>query len=509
MSVNQLKAGVILSYISQGLQILITVFYTPVMLHLMGQSEYGIYQLAFSTVSLLSLMTFGFSSSYVKFFAKASLQEEKDKYIADLNGTFVTVFTVLACVVLLIGLWLAYDTEHLLGGKLTMDELKTAKVVMYILVVNCALHFIYVVPSNYIIANERFVVSQILGLIRIVMNPCITFPLIYIGYGSISLSIGLLTITIINLLLAIYYSLRKLRMHFAFDNLQWSLFKDIGIFSFWIFLESLITMLNHNVDRILLGKYVGTVGLTIYTVGYSIVTLYTTMSLSISSVFSPRINQMVEQGNCRQQLSNLFIRVGRIQFLVLFLFLLGFGIFGQRFFFIWVGPGYNMSYLITMILITVGTIDLIQSLAYIIQRAMDMQKYRDYLWLGVAIGKVALSIFLIQIWGILGAAVASAIATLIGQGVLMNWFYATKIHLDIKTFWKEISRMSLGGVIPLVVGILVHRQLADCSLLLYFTYIAAFAVVYCLSMYVFGFNSTDRLEVRKYVLSLPIVRRKH
>ena len=39
--VNQLRIGVLLSYVNLGLGNLIPIFYTPIMLSLLGQSEYG------------------------------------------------------------------------------------------------------------------------------------------------------------------------------------------------------------------------------------------------------------------------------------------------------------------------------------------------------------------------------------------------------------------------------------------------------------------------------------
>ena len=51
MSVNQLKAGVTLSYVSMGLGHVILIAYTPFMLRLLSQSEYGLYNLAASVVS--------------------------------------------------------------------------------------------------------------------------------------------------------------------------------------------------------------------------------------------------------------------------------------------------------------------------------------------------------------------------------------------------------------------------------------------------------------------------
>ena len=48
---DQLKLGVILSYLSTGLNMLIQLIYTPIMIRLLGQSEYGLYTLVGSVVS--------------------------------------------------------------------------------------------------------------------------------------------------------------------------------------------------------------------------------------------------------------------------------------------------------------------------------------------------------------------------------------------------------------------------------------------------------------------------
>ena len=63
MRVNQIKAGAILSYLTQLVHILSALIYTPIMLRLLGQTEYGLYQLAASVISYLSILTLGFDVS--------------------------------------------------------------------------------------------------------------------------------------------------------------------------------------------------------------------------------------------------------------------------------------------------------------------------------------------------------------------------------------------------------------------------------------------------------------
>ena len=76
--ISQKKSGVILSYISYGVYMLSAFLYTPIMLRLLGQSEYGLYQLVNSVVSYLGVLAFqehirGFTHGTKKIMTKTTL----------------------------------------------------------------------------------------------------------------------------------------------------------------------------------------------------------------------------------------------------------------------------------------------------------------------------------------------------------------------------------------------------------------------------------------------------
>ena len=79
MKVNQLRAGVIMTYVNIGLGSLIPFVYTPIMLRLLGQSEYGLYSLANSVVGYLSLLSFGLGSTIVRYVANTGQKEIKSR----------------------------------------------------------------------------------------------------------------------------------------------------------------------------------------------------------------------------------------------------------------------------------------------------------------------------------------------------------------------------------------------------------------------------------------------
>ena len=77
-------------------------------------------------------------------------------------------------------------------------------------------------------------------------------------------------------------------------------------------------------------------------------------------MFTPRIHQLVQdnkddKARLRTVLTELFVRVGRIQFLILSLVCTGIIFFGKPFIYFWAGPGYDDAYIIVLLLIIPGT----------------------------------------------------------------------------------------------------------------------------------------------------------
>ena len=76
--VNQLKLGVVLSYSAMALNMVVQLIYTPIMIRLLGQSEYGLYTLVGSVVSYLSLFSLGFTGAYLRFYSRYEQNHDAD-----------------------------------------------------------------------------------------------------------------------------------------------------------------------------------------------------------------------------------------------------------------------------------------------------------------------------------------------------------------------------------------------------------------------------------------------
>lgn len=491
---SQRKAGVILSYASQIIHILSGLIYTPIMLRLLGQSEYGLYQLVYSVVSYLSLLSFGFTASYMRFYSKAKAKNDEDE-VSRLNGMFMVIFLVIAAICLLCGVVMIGNVEFIFADGLTADEYPTARILMALMVFNLALTFPNSVFDAFTSAHEQFFFQKLLVVLQNLLNPFLALPLLIMGYGSIGMVLVTTFLTVAKLCINVWFSLKKLHVHFIFKGFQFGLLKEMWTFTFFIFLNQIIDQINWSVDKFLLGRFAGTTAVAIYGLGGQINSMYLQLSTSISNVFVPKVNRIVATSDDNDELSRLFTKIGRIQFIVLGLILTGFIFVGKPFMNIWGGSGYDDSYYVTLWLIIPVTVPLIQNLGIEIQRAKNMHKTRSGVYFFIAIANVFVSIPLIKLFGPTGAAMGTAISLFAGNIVFMNWYYHSRIGLDMTLFWKGIFKFVPALIIPVLAGIFVMNFCSIESLLQIIIFALVYTVVYCLSMYFLGMNEEEKQMV--------------
>ena len=294
--INQRKTGVVLSYAGELVKILVSLIYTPIMLRLLGQSEYGLYQLVYSVVSYLSLLSLGFGSSYLRFYSRYKAQKDEDG-VAKLNGMFMLIFCSISIICVLCGLVMIGNIRGIFGTGLTESEYATAKVLMGLLIINLAMTFPNSVFNCSITAHEKFLFQKLLILLQNLFSPFLTLPLLIMGYGSIGMVSVTTFLTFLLLISNMFYCFKKLHIRFAFRGLQVGLLKEMWVFTFFIFLNQIIDQINWSVDKFLLGRFAGTTAVAVYGVGGQINTLYLQFSSSVSNVFVPKVNRIVAETN--------------------------------------------------------------------------------------------------------------------------------------------------------------------------------------------------------------------
>ncbi len=499
---NQLKIGSVLSYLQMALSVIIQLVYTPVMIHLLGKHEYGLYQTVASTISMLSILSLGFNSGYIKYYAVYKKKDDQTA-ISKLNGLFLIIFAIIGSVGMLCGLFLSFHLDLVFDKGLTQHEYYKARILMLLLTANLAVSFPMSVFQNIISAHEKFIFLKLLGMIKTVFSPLITLPLLLMGYRSIAMVAVTVSVALFVDIMYLVYVLFRMNEKFIFNDFEKGIFKRLLAYTSFIALNTVIDQINWNIDKLLLGRFKGTAEVAIYSVGYTLYGCYMMFSTSISGVFTPRIHKIVNStmnnsSEQRAQLTELFTRVGRLQFMILALIASGIVFFGKFFITgIWAGKDYNDSYYVALLLVIPASIALIQNLGIEIQRAENKHQFRSIAYAVMALVNLGLSIVLCQKFGAIGSAIGTAISLVLANGVVMNFYYNRHCNIDIPFFWKNILRQSVGLIIPLCVGTAIVLLIPIRSILIFSACIIAYTTTYCISMWMLGMNDYEKDLVTK------------
>lgn len=449
-TINQLKAGVVLNYVVILLNLAVGLLYTPYMLRMLGQSEYGLYSLVSSVISYLTVLDLGMGNAIIRYTAKYRAEGKyKEQY--EMFGMFLVIYLIIGIVALIAGLGLYFNIDNIFGKTMTSVELEHARIMMLILVFNLVFTFPMSIFSSIITAYERFVFQKTVNIIRTILNTCIMVLLLSLGYKAIAMVILITIFNVITLVLNFIYCRYKLYIEIHWGHFKWEFVKEVAIYSFWILLSVLMDRIYWSTGQFVLGAVSGTIAVSIFAVAIQLESMYMMFSTAVVSVFLPKVTGLVIKENNYNEISNLFIRTGRIQSLIMSLILFGFIVFGQQFIVIWAGEDYYDAYYMSLMIFIALYIPVIQNIGVTILQARNQMKFRSLLYICMAIIALIAEFLLAKLWGGIGCAVAISVALLLGQGFIMNIYYKHRQHINIPLFWKQILKMN---IFPLLISII-------------------------------------------------------
>ena len=184
--------------------------------------------------------------------------------------------------------------------------------------------------------------------------------------------------------------------------------------------------------------------------------------------------------------------------------LFGFALFGYDFIGLWIGSGYGDAYWIALIVMIPFTIDLLQSLGLTILQVVDRYAFRGKIFLIMSLLDILLVFLLIPSYGAIGAAVATGISLFLGNGLIMNYYYAKKVELDIKCFWLNLARvigplLLLSGLFGVALMVFSIHYSTWPSLI---GGIFLYCLLYVIVSYFLSMNTSERVLVKGILLKI-------
>ena len=433
---KQLKFGAIMSYFTIVFNMLAGLIYTPWMIKQIGQSNYGLYTLATSLITLF-VVDFGMGAAVARFVSKYNAegnQEKVNNFLGIVYKLYLLIDAVILIAVVVIGFFI-----NGIYNNLTASELETFKVLYVIVGLFTVISFPFTNLNGILTAYEQFVGLKFADLFHKIFIIVAMVIALLLGYGVYALVIvnaisGLLTIAI---KLVIIKKNTAVKVNFKY--MDKSLLKEIFGFSVWTTVGSLAQRLIFNITPSIIAavSVTGSIGVALFGLGQTIEGYVYNFAAALSGMFMPKVSRMIYEGKRDSELMPLMIRIGRIQCIIVGLLVFGFIAVGRSFIVdIWNRPEFVDSYWCTVFLIIPCLLDYPMDIAYTTLIVENKVRLQACIYVFVGVINVILSLVLSKYFGALGASISIFVAYTI-RAILMAMVYHKVLKLNMFYFFKE------------------------------------------------------------------------
>jgi O-antigen/teichoic acid export membrane protein len=493
---GQRKAGAVLGYANIMTKNLVNLLYVPLLLHYLGQGNYGVFQMSNSVVVTLTILSAGFMGSYMRFYAHEKTLGS-DESLKRLNGTYLVIYVALALLSLFLGGILIIFNDELFGRGLTQAELDLSRSLLVIMLANVIVSILTIPFQSFVVAKEHFVFQQTRQLLMNIATPFLAIALLNFGFGAIGVALAQLAVNVALLILIYRYSYVRLEMRFIFKKPVKKQYKDILIFSSWILLTQLCDILVNQAPNFLLGALTSAVIVAVFSIAVQIRNVFYSLSNVVASVYVPMINTLVAERNDNSQLTRIMSKIGRYQ-TILFCYLFGgFIVVGQFFIQKWAGTENAEAYQLAIAMILPIFIPMSQSAGLEIERAKNKHQFRGIVLLVTTSAGIALSIFLIPSLGFWAAAIGYITSIVIGNGIVMNLYYQVNLRLDMKFFWAQQLPILLSSAIITLLFIGANHTIPIKGWGSFLLYVVTYSLVFGLVLICGVLNSNEKQLIHK------------
>ena len=434
-SSKQIKLGALMSYFAIAFNMIAGIIYTPWMISQIGQSNYGLYTLATSLITLF-VVDFGMSAAVARFVSKYRA-EGNQQAVNNFLGIVYKLYLLIDCVILMALVVVSFFID-IIYDNLSTTELGTFKVLYVIVGLFSVVSFPFTNLNGILTAYENFVGLKLADLFHKVFIIVAMVIALLMGYGVYAL----VTVNAISGLLTIAFKLliiRKktaVRVNFRYFDKQ--ILKDIFGFSIWTTISTLAQRMIFNITPsiIVAVSSTGAIGSAVFGLGTTIEGYVYTFATAINGMFMSRISKLVYQGKKDTELTDLMIKVGRIQCMIIGVLCVGFISFGKSFIIdIWNKPDFSESYLCAVFLIIPSFFYLPLEIANTTIIVENKVKLQSFVFIIMGAINVVLSVVLSKYYGALGASFSIFVAYML-RTVLMVVIHVKVLHLKMWEFFK-------------------------------------------------------------------------
>lgn len=435
----------IYSMLEFGWPIIIALFASPFIVHHLGPDAYGVLSIVGITLGVFGFLDLGMGGAAIRQFAERYERGDTDGF----NRVLATVMAFYLIIGSVGALLIAVMTNPLVTRLLSIPKSlqSIASFAFYL----SALGFMFALVNGMFgsipKAIQRYDVATKLNVVLGTVNTLTTVGILYLGYGLREVTIGSLVVTVITLPAAFFIAKRLVPTLRVRPHLDVPLLKELSTFGGYFLLSSIGVTLLYQLDKLLIGSFLGVAAVTYYVVPGNLAQKIQGLIGAAAAVAFPVSSALLGTGQ-RDQLLKLYREGTRMAFILATAIAVPMAVFSHRFLTTWMGAEVaGHSSLVYVLLIATYYLLGVTSVPWNISFGSGRAQVNAIFTFGIAFADIAVFLLLIKPFGIVGAAAAYLLSAVVGVPVLISYIERKVIGLSGLEYVKIWWRIGLVGVL--------------------------------------------------------------
>jgi O-antigen/teichoic acid export membrane protein len=474
-------------------------FLSPFVVQRLGDSGYGVWILMASLTGYLGLLDLGVRGAVTRYVARFHARSSH-REASDVVSSALAIFCIVGVVVIALAFSLA---EPIVSAfQIPQVHRVEAKFVLILAGLGVAVTLISGVFGGVVAGLQRFVWQNVVEIAAAVLRAILTVVVLLQGKGLVGLAVVHLCLTTLTGLAYAYASLRLypgLRIRFSRLSLpKTRLILSFGAFSILLDLARYLILYT---DSVVIGSFQPIASVTFFAIAANLVTYSRSLILGISTTLLPMASA-IEAAGQRPELQQLLLKASRYATLVILPLAITFLLRGRSFIGLWMGASYgtpsgDVLWILSWALMFMASSQVGTSTMLGIGRHRALVPVAA----GEALCNLALSIWLVRHWGIIGVAWGTTVPSMAISLIFWPWYVHAVLGVSMSDFVRSAWLRPALAMAPFagMTAIVQHFWSAH-DLLMFFLQVTLLLPIAVMGAWIFALEPPERRHFSERLL---------
>ena len=493
---RKLIKGSLLRNLEFFIMVAVTFVMTPFIVKTLGDRMYGFWSLVATFIGYYGLLDFGLTSAISRFISRAIGRDDLDD-IRKVASTSLVLMIGIGFLALFITLVVVLLSPYFIEDP---EEIALFRMIIVLMGVSVAAGFPVRVFGGILSSHLRYDYITLVSIFRVIITNALIFY--YLEQGS-----GLLALTFINIVgnllqysaLAIYCRLTYPSILISRKYFDRSKIKTLFDYSSKTFVAQLADLLRFRVDSLVIAGFLNLSLVTYYSIGARLMDYFVQFIVSTVGVLGPLYSQREGCGDMAS-VRDIFEKATKVCIVLAVFVGTSIMFYGKPFIERWMGPGFESSYTVTLILAVGYSIALMQSTSVNLLYGISKHNYFAVANMAEGLSNLFLSIILVKYYGIYGVALGTTITMVFFKLLLQPIYTCRSIEYPLIKYYINLLVGTMAKtLLPLGCFYLMVQDKLFPTYFDIFLYALIQGLLFAPIVYFFVFNKNDRFILRAVI----------